>query len=259
MLSAATAAAQLKIDLVPPFVEKTVRPGSTVRDAIIFRNQGVTTLEVSVETVDFDVDADGLVIERPPGSLASSLVPYLRISPLQTVVAPGQEVAFRWEAETAKDLVHRRVMVFFRSKPQVESSNAAQVLVVPRLGVPVYVESINAAPAQIDVASASVERLPGHEDRLRLSLDVTNAGQRNIRPQGELRIRSDSGTAVAFPINEGRDSVIPHATRHFGQEVGPVPGGELSVEVVFDVSPRERYREQMVVPAASPASALPSP
>jgi hypothetical protein len=258
-LTAAYASAQLKIDLVPPFVDKAVRPGSTVRDVIVFRNQGTKALEVEVETVDFEVDSDGRVVERPPGSSLSSLVPYIRISPLQAVVAPGQEVAFRWEAETPDDLVHRRVMVFFKSTPQVERTGPAQVVMVPRLGIPVYVESVTAAAAKLEVASVDVVRLADQEDRLRLSLDVTNVGQRNLRPRGELRVRSTSGEAVAFPINEGRDSVIPQAQRHFVHEYGPVPGGELSVQVVLDVSPRERHSEQVAVPAASSASASRSP
>lgn len=258
VLVASGATAQLKIDLVPPFVEKSVRPGSSVRDAIVFKNHGPTPLNVSVETVDFEVDLAGRVLERPPGSTAESLVPFLRITPLQTTVAPGQELAFRWEAATPADLGHRRAMIFFRSKPEVERSDMAQVVVVPRLGIPVYVESTNAQPAQLEIATLDLERVTLPEDSLRLTLDVTNIGQRNIRPQGELRIRSESGEAVAFPINEGRDSVVPGAQRRFVQEIGPVPGGELSVEVVFNVSPRERHRERLVVPAALPSSPSPS-
>ncbi len=173
-------------------------------------------------------------------------------------MAPGQELAFRWEATTPADLEHRRAMVFFRSTPEVERSEVAQVVVVPRLGIPVYVENTNAQPAQLEIASIGLERSTLRDDSLRLTLDVTNVGQRNIRPQGELRIRSDSGEAVAFPINEGRDSVVPGAQRLFIQEIGPVPGGELSVEVVFNVSPRERHRERLVVPAALPSSPSPS-
>ena len=44
-------------------------------------------------------------------------------------------------------------MVFFRAQPQVERSNTAQVVLVPRLGVPVYVESVDAAPAMLEVTS----------------------------------------------------------------------------------------------------------
>ena len=250
--------AQIQIDLVPPFVEKSVRPGSAVRDAIVFRNQGSTPLNVTVETVDFEVDPGGRVVERPPGSTPESLVPFLRITPLQATVVPGQELAFRWEAATPTDLEHRRVMVFFKSEPEVERTNASQVVVIPRLGVPVYVESMNAQPARLEAVSIDIERLTEPENSLRLTLDVTNVGQRNIRPQGELRIRSKSGEAMSFPINEGRDSVVPGAQRRFIQEFGPVPGGELSVEVVFNVSPRERHREQMVVPATLPSSPSPS-
>jgi hypothetical protein len=255
---AAPAAAQIEIDLVPPFVEKTVRQESTVRDAIVFRNRGSTPLDVSVETVDFAVDAGGRVIERPPGSRDDSLAPYLRIAPMQSVVAPGSELAFRWEATAPGELTHRRVMVFFRAQPRVERSDTAQVVLVPRLGVPIYVESADADPARLEIATIDVARSDEQADRLRLVLDVTNTGQRNIRPTGEVRVRSADGEAISFPVNEGRDSVVPGARRRFVQEYGPVPGGGLSVEVVFDVSPRERHRERLVVPAASPLSASPA-
>lgn len=251
-------AAQVEIDLVPPFVEKTVRPGSTVRDAIVFRNRGPTSLEVSVETLDFEVGVDGRVLERPPGTRTDSLVPFLRITPSQVTVAPGQELAFRWEAAAPEDLTHLRTMVFFRAEPDVERSDSAQVVLVPRLGVPVYVESVDAEPAQLEITSIGLSRAAKQSDRLRLVLDVINTGQRNIRPTGELRVRSAGGEAVAFPANEGRDSVVPGARRRFVRDYGPVPGGELSVEVVFDVSPRERHRERLVVPAASPPSASPA-
>ena len=173
-------------------------------------------------------------------------------------MAPGRELAFRWEASTPDDLVHRRAMVFFRAEPEVERSETAQVVLVPRLGVPVYVESTGATPARLAIGSLDVLRVSGTEDRVRLVLDVTNTGQRNIRPQGEVRVRSAGGETIAFPVNEGRDAVVPEARRSFVREYGPVPGGELSVEVVFDVSPRERHRERLVVPAAPPPSASPS-
>jgi hypothetical protein len=251
-------AAQVEIDLVPPFVEKTVRPGSSVRDAIVFRNRGPTPLAVSVETVDFEVGTHGRVVERPPGTRTDSLVPFLRITPLQATVAPGQELAFRWEATAPETLIHLRAMVFFRAEPDVARSDTTQVVLVPRLGIPVYVESTDAEPARVEIGSLEVERVDGGDDRIRLMLDVTNTGQRSIRPTGEVRVRSADGEVIAFPVNEGRDAVVPGARRRFERDYSPVPGGELSVEVVFDVSPRERHRERLVVPAASQPSASPA-
>ena len=95
-------------------------------------------------------------------------------------------------------------------------------------------------------------------DQLAILVETTNGGQRIIRPGGEIRVRAESGEALSFPFNEGRGPVLPGARRIFQQQVGPVPGGELSVEVVIDVSPRGRHRERLVVPATSPSSDSPA-
>ena len=93
--------AAISIAVTPPVIEKVTRPGSTIRDVILFRNAGTEPLDVSVTFVDFTVNEDGSVAERPPGLDPSSILPYAQVTPLRARVEPNQQVNFRYTVRTS--------------------------------------------------------------------------------------------------------------------------------------------------------------
>lgn len=242
--------AAISIAVAPPLVEKVTRPGSTIRDVILFRNGGTETLDVSVTFVDFSVNADGSVAERPPGLDPTSILPYAQVTPLRARVEPNQQVNFRYTIRTPDDFKQLRTMVMFAGTPQV-ATTGNQVVFAPRVGVPLYVESTEARPAQLDVSDVQWTRSSETPEKLVLSMRVRNTGDRNIRPTGTVQVRSASDEFnQTFPFNEGREPLLPGQKRVWTMTFGPVPGGELSVSLRFAKSFRDTFVKDDRVPAA---------
>jgi len=247
--TAAPSPPAISIAIVPPHIEKAVGSTSKVADAIEFTNQGSVPVVVSVDLADFGVDESGEVAEKPPGSQPVSLVPYLRVSPSSLRVAPSQRVYFRYSAEPPADFKQLRAMIYFSSRPEVPE-RANQVLVVARMGVPLYVESRQARPAALRVDEVAWERSGDPRDRLTLKLRTSNDGERNIRPSGYVEVRSPDGRFDrSYAFNEGQEPVLPGQKRRWEMSFGPVPKGELEVEVRFAVSPRASYESTSWIPA----------
>ena len=73
-LAATATRAEMTLAIVPPYVEKVVRPGSKIRDTLSFTNKGDEAVVVSVDFADFSFSETGEVSPAPPGSDVSSLM-----------------------------------------------------------------------------------------------------------------------------------------------------------------------------------------
>lgn len=249
LATAASSPPAISIAIVPPYIEKVVASPSKVADAIEFTNQGSVPVLVSVDFADFGVDEAGEVSEQPPGSQPKSLVPYLRVTPSSLRVAPSERVFFRYAAEPRAEFKQLRAMIYFSSRPEVPE-RANQVLVVARMGVPLYLENRRADPASLRIEELDWRRSGDQLDRLTLDLRTSNAGERNIRPSGYVEVRSRDGKFHrTFPFNEGQEPVLPGQRRRFEMAFGPVPKEDLSVRVRFAVSPRSSYESESWIPA----------
>jgi hypothetical protein len=245
----AAAPPAVSIGIVPPYVEKVVAGASSVSDSIAFLNRGTDPVVVSVDLADFGVDPAGAVSEQPPGSQPASLVPYLRITPASVRVAPSQEVFFRYAIETPPAFKQLRAMIYFSSRPEVPA-RPNQVVVVARMGVPVYVESRDAKPASLIVEDVRWARTGEAGDSLTLEMRASNEGERNIRPTGYVLVRSSDGKFDrSYAFNEGREPVLPGQKRQWGMSFGPVPAGDVTVRLRFATSPRTSYETKTWIPA----------
>ena len=250
LLPAPPARAEFTLTVVPPYVEKLVKPGSKFGDTLAFRNDGSDPVVVGVDFGDFGVDEHGAVTDSPPGSEARSLIRHLRISPLSQRVEPGQQVYFRYAVEVPEEFQQLRTIVYFRAVPDVEVA-ANQVLVVARMGVPLYVENVKAAPAKLAVGEVNLTRSEDDPAQLRLRMDLLNEGERNIRPQGMAHVESADGRfRQTFDLNRGREPVLPGQARQWQQLIGPVPDGELTVRLDLATSVRGSFRTESTVPPA---------
>ncbi|MEW6367585.1 MAG: hypothetical protein AB1714_23390 [Acidobacteriota bacterium] len=247
-------AAQLSISISPAFVERIVKPGSRVTDTISLTNRSRVPVSVRVSTVDFDASETNEVLEKPSGTDPASLARYLRVSPLQVEVAPDQQVFFRYTITAPKDFTQLRAMLYFVSRPALAPQTQGQrVVFVPRMGVPVYLENIDASAARLRVESVQWKRAGEKGETLELTLLVVNEGERNIRPDGYLDVNAKDGSfAKVFPFNEGHEPVLALHTRKWTAQFGPVPGGELSLKLRFATSSRSSHESESVIPAFVP-------
>ena len=232
----------LSVSLSPQIVEKTANAGGKVSDVIAFTNESDDSLAVSIELADFTVDERGEVVEKPPGTEASTLVPYLRVSPVRIEIAPGERVFFRYSIALPQQFEHLRTMLFFVSRPVRKQKGSAVAIVVPRLGVPLYVESRRAKAAELKVEEVVTERSTSDESTVSVRVTMRNVGQRLIRPGGTIDVES----GPSFPFNVGAQPVLPGQTRVFATSLEGVGGGDLSINVRLTSSVRGifsgRYR-----------------
>lgn len=247
---AAALEARVTITLTPPFVEKTARPGDRIRDAISLHNDSDVAVRVRVAVVDFEADDRGNPIERPSGSTAASLARHFRISPAEATVPPGQRFFFRYSVEVPEDLSQLRGLVFFSSTPVVERlEGGAQAQLVPRMGVPIYVENRAAPAADLVVEEVSWDRV-GDGDAVELTVAVTNRGGRNIRPTGFIQVEGRQDRFHrSFQFNGGRQPVLPGHRRVWRERLAPVPRGELSLSLRFTTSSRAVHEAELTLAA----------
>ncbi len=239
----------ISVSISPFFIEKVVKAGSTVTDTISYTNRGPEAASVSVEISDFDVGETGEVGEQPAGTKPTSLAPYIRIRPGSLTVAANQQVYFRYSVRTPQEFKQLRAMIFFVSTPQVPEG-ANQILIAPRMGIPLYVENIDAGRAKLEVQDLRWERSPEKLDFLLLKLVVTNEGERNLRPTGFLEVDSSDGNFhKIFPFNEGQEPVFPSYQRKWNLRFGPVPQNELAIKLRFATSATTTYESKAVIPA----------
>ena len=248
ILHAVPALAAVSVSLAPPYIEKLMPAGGKLQDTISYTNESDTPMMVTVDFADFAVSDTGEVSEMPSGTDVSSLAKAIRISPAKIEVPPGGRTLFRYTVDAPEQFTQLRSQIFFSSTPIVESA-PNQVLFIARMGIPIYVENAKAVPADIKVHEVKWERAGESGESLVLKALVSNEGERNIRPTGFLEVRSRDGEfAHTFPFNEGNEPVLPGQKREWTMSFGPVPGGELSLDLRFASGPRAMFQERYTVP-----------
>lgn len=235
----------ISISLAPPFIEKLARANSSLTDAISLTNNSDVPVMVSVDFADFQVNATGEVEEQPSGSDPTSLAPYIRINPLKLRVPAQGRAFFRYSVQMPAEFKQLRTQIFFSSTPIVPNA-PNQVLFVPRMGVPLYVENLKARPADLKVSQVRWSRTG---DQLLMTMNVRNDGERNIRPRGTVEVRSaDRKFTKTFAFNSGNEPVLPGQQHEWTQSFRPVFGGDLSIRMRFETSPRASFEQQYRVP-----------
>ena len=248
ILQPRSAVAAISVSLAPPYIEKLMPAGGRLQDTISYTNESDTPMMVTVDFADFAVSDAGEVSETPSGTDVSSLARSIRISPTKIEVPPGGRTQFRYSIHAPEKFTQLRSQIFFSSTPIVERA-PNQVLFVARMGIPIYVENAKAVPADIKVHEVKWERAGESGESLVLKALVSNEGERNIRPTGFLEVRSRDGEfAHTFPFNEGNEPVLPGQKREWTMSFGPVPGGELSLDLRFASGPRAMFQERYTVP-----------
>ena len=252
-LAPGLASGQMSSGIDPPRVEKVVRAGSRVNDTINFTNLGQRTVTVTVSIVDFEVEEDGKVVDLPPGSHATSISPHLRISPVRATVASGERFPFRYSVTTPEAFTQLRGMVFFEAVPEAAREGGRQVMLTTSMGIPVYIENRQAQPGRLDVRDLQWRRSGERGETVELELDVSNTGERNIRSEGFVEVRSAGGGFYeSYVFNPGREAVLPGHRRRWQFRFGPVPGEELFLKLRFDTSSGSAYTAEHTLPAAAP-------
>jgi hypothetical protein len=248
LLGSASLSARVLVRLSPTYIELGAKPGTQSGDRIKYVNAGTEPLLVSVELSDFDVNENGNAVEQPPGASPASLVPYLRVAP-----APGQAAHFRYRVDAPAAFEQLRAMVYFVSRPVAERRGGTSAIVVPRMGIPIYLENDRAEAASLVITRGSVRV---EDDRLLFDLEIENRGRRNLRPSGAIQIDTEGGPRF-FQFNEGRSPILPGHARQWTLHLGPFDAPPRSLRFRFERSPGREGEEVFPVTSGAP-SPLPS-
>ena len=243
-------AAHDTVAVTPAFATHLLVPGEQAEDVITLANRTSTALEVTVSLADFDADEHNDVVELPSGTSPASLARYFRIAPLAAHVPPGATASFRYRAAPPPGFAHLRAMVFLLCRPDPASGGPGGTVVVPRIGVPVYVESTGARPARLEVRDLAAGRAEG---RLRLSVVLANEGERLIRPSGSVLERPASGRDEVVRFNRESRPVLPGHHVLWEEDLGPAPEGAAEVVLRLSTSAEGERSFAVHLPAARPA------
>lgn len=242
-------AAKILVRLSPTFVEVAAAPGRQVADRILYVNAGTHPVTVKVELSDFDVDEKGKAVEQPPGVSPTSLAPFIRISPTEARVAPGGSVYFRYRIDAPAQFEQLRAMVYFVSRPIVERAAGTSALVVPRMGIPIYLENGGATPADLVITRGTAR---AQEGRVVFDVRVENRGSRNLRPAGAIQIETEGGPRF-FQFNEGRSPVLPGHAREWTLQLGPLDAAPRSLRLRLERAPAREVERVFEISAAPSA------
>lgn len=248
---ASSALGQTRIQISPQIIEATVSPGGTFSEVLTFTNAGSVTAMVELEPADFDVDESGnpRIYPLGAGPGGHSLAPYLRVTPVSVRVEPGQSVRYRLTAKLPQEFGQLREMLYFVARPIKLEPAPGQTVIIPKIGVPVYLHSTRSKPATLEISDDRIVRKDA--DTLGLEIFTRNVGDRNIRPPVLVEVTEVGGAFYeVFEPNAGISPVLPGHGRLWNFDLGPVPAGELAVKLTFPTSLRESFVREYRVPAA---------
>ena len=180
----------------PPRFELSGKPGATLRQVIEVTNRAEAPARYRFHTADFVLGADyGITFydALQPGSCR----PWVAIERPLVSLPAGGTVRYRFEVQVPADVPPgecRFGIMIESDEPSVAKAGAAQLPIVGRIGVIVYLRVGGAAP-QLEIFGPEVvsyngQRLP--------ALRVHNSGDAHTRMSGFLSGKDASGKAYDF-------------------------------------------------------------
>ena len=206
---------QAQIKISPLVIEKEARRGKA-QGVINITNTSNETFRARIYTLPFTYNKNGF---KELKSSPQDLSPYLRFSPRELVIQPGQtrqiRAVSRFLPSSAKG--EYRAVIFTEDLKEVKTTNDNQAVgIIPRICVTFYVRH-GEADSDLQVESASY-----NSKTKRITLLVKNSGNATARPKIYWNLQN-SGEKVA----DGRENAYT-----------VIAGGERNIQI--DLSKNEK-------------------
>lgn len=245
---ASSAAGQVGVSIDPPRIERTVAAGKQINDVIRIRNRGAVPINVTASLADFILGIDGEIRKLPPGTSERSVAPFIRISPIQTTLAPGERFSFRYSISAPPDFKQLGSIIYFTSTPISEQSDEPHVSIGTSMGIGCFIQNPKTEPGRIEVEDLIWSRAENDPSYIEITATLRNTGERNIRPSGFVRIRSSEGSfGTTFEVNRENTVVLPGTSRKLRRRFGPVPLEALDLKTYLSISSRDTVSFDHVV------------
>lgn len=196
--------------------------GASARLLVTGRVSGRTRFHVRVE--DFVLAEDGQPDRRDGISGARSARPYLLVDPVEGVAEGGAPAAVLVHASLPADASGSYwALLVIEGEPSTVDMDGRDVLVAPRLLVPLTVRAEAAGRTLLSKPALDIVRAPGGACSVRVS--VENAGDVALRPSASLTVfaRREGGTVALAREEIPAFLSLPRSVRTFRRET---PCGE---------------------------------
>lgn len=234
------------------YIVRDVRPGTTFTDQVEILNLTESSLELRLDAVDAQINADGAFAPAGPGQ-AQAVGSWIGLQ-RETLTVPAlssEVVDVRISVpSTAEPGDHLAAIAVQRAQPRVGEGN---VQVIERVAVRVYltVEAPAGGELTRDFRIRSFQ-WRGTTTDVRFTVEVENVGDRLIEPLGRVTIQRDGQTVLlrelpvigGIPASESRTFDIPME--------GELAGGSYEAHILLTTIDEELAREARVTFEAAP-------
>ncbi len=222
--------------------EKVVRAGESYRGTIVLKNTDDTPAEAKVYQTDYSYAADGTSLYGEPGRLPRSNAKWISLSREVVTVQPKGTERIDFEvtvpggkAAGLAGSYWSMIMVEPITKESRESAAAVpqgtvQVSQSMRYGVQVVTQIGKTGTTNLTFANP---QLVNKEGKRLFAIDVTNTGERSLRPGLWLELYTETGNPVGKFQGEAR-RLHPSTSVQFLIDLGQTPNGKYLGLVVAD-------------------------
>lgn len=227
----------LKINIDPPRVELSVKPGEEKSGFVVVQNYDETgSVHMKAYVQDLVYLPDGSNDFLPTGSTPWSLGDFIKIGPTEFDIGPGKQETVRYVINLPKDVKGGRYgVIFFEVAVPPSDFKRIGANVNVRLGTVLLVTAENTDVTKAKLKAIAVD-LPKGEKPFTVSCVVFNEGNVIARPSGTVKlIDSNKVTAAEIPMNKEKGGVLPQTARTYSSEYKEaLKPGSYFAQVVLD-------------------------
>lgn len=237
--AAATATAQVSVEVSPLRVELKLAPGATHTQAVTLTNTGKDAVRVRVSIKDWHLAKDGAPqFAEPEDGRPYAASRWVRVTPPELVIQPAMEGTVRFSVSVPQGVepAGYRSGIMFELAPASGEPivRRRELSVRPQIATLIYA-NVGEPRAAVDLVDLRSRTLP---EQTTILATLKSTGKRTVRTKGSLTIFGQGGAVVrTVPVPDV--PVLPESERDVAIVVAdqekPLPPGEYRIEVKIDV------------------------
>lgn len=241
ILSFETVSYGFSLNISPPSIHVSVKPGESASGNIVVDNRGESSLGILVYVQDWVYNPDGSKTFMAAGTAPLSCAKDIRVFPKTFKLEAGEKTSVQYTVTVPEDAKGGYYAVIFFESIPAEEVNKTEGMVVRfagRLGSIIYLETEGKSIKSGVVKSFNVT--PPHSDKpLEVSLSFENTGNVYIGAEGTLNITDKDGNVFGKEIF-GPVNTLPGDTREAKVEwLGELEAGTYYAVVTLDIGTDE--------------------
>lgn len=215
--------------------EFQLAPGNSAEGQLVLRNTSASPGRARIYQVDYALDA-GAHRYLEPGELPRSNAPWIELGERLPELAPGETriVPFRLTvpADPAPNGTYWSMIMVegIADSPSPETDGSVSLRTVIRYGIQVIAHVGTTATAKPAIARQRIDR---EKDRRSVCFDLTNNGDRWLRPKMELRLFDGSGRSLGV-LGTAPVRIYPGACEPQRFDLPALPVGDYLALIVID-------------------------